>query len=207
MKKKEIQIPRKGSPSCALTEEHSMERYRYRPELSERFGSHWSIWISGEIRMDQWPLCLVFREIRMDQWCWKFVKSSPLDWHWSMDGSSQFNWNNRKGGSGEGGTPQEPLPNTTKACFHTCPRCIRTNVDTYRNSLFLQSSVEKSWAHALNAPLRLTRVRERIFAVPLSAVAPPFDYSDLSKTTLRCQLLVCPVNRKSAWKHFWFKHV
>ena len=30
-------------------------------ELSERFGSNWSIWISGENRMDQWPLRLLFR--------------------------------------------------------------------------------------------------------------------------------------------------
>ena len=39
--------------------------------------------------MDQWPLCLVFRAICMDQWRCKFVKCFPLDWHWSMDGSSQ----------------------------------------------------------------------------------------------------------------------
>ena len=45
-----------------------------------------------EIRMDQWALCLVFREIHMDQWRWKFVKSQqcpkyqlhfpPKRWKW-----------------------------------------------------------------------------------------------------------------------------
>ena len=43
-------------------------------------GAHSSIWISLEIRMDQWPLCLVFREIHMEQWRSKFVKSFPLPW-------------------------------------------------------------------------------------------------------------------------------
>ena len=43
-----------------------MDQYRCRPELSERFGSQWSIRTSSkEIHMDQWPLCLVFREIRI----------------------------------------------------------------------------------------------------------------------------------------------
>ena len=73
----------------SVREEHSMDRCRCRPELSERFGSHWSIWISVEIRMEQWPLRLVFREICMDHWRWKFVKSYPWDWDWSMDGCSQ----------------------------------------------------------------------------------------------------------------------
>ena len=36
---------------------------------------HWSIPFSGEICMDQWS--------------WKFFKSFPLHWHWSMDGSFQ----------------------------------------------------------------------------------------------------------------------
>ena len=48
------------------------------------FPWHWSIWISGEIRMDQWPFCLVFREICMDQWPLKLVKSFPRDWHWCL---------------------------------------------------------------------------------------------------------------------------
>ena len=61
-------VPGPGAHSSSCREEHSMDRYRCRPELSERFGRHWSIRISAEIRMDQWPLCLVFREIRMDQW-------------------------------------------------------------------------------------------------------------------------------------------
>ena len=30
-----------------------------------------------------------FREIRLDQWRWKFVKGFLLDWHWSMDSSSE----------------------------------------------------------------------------------------------------------------------
>ena len=43
-----------------------LQRYRCRPELSERFGSHWSNSISRDIRLDQWPLCIV-RQIRMAQ--------------------------------------------------------------------------------------------------------------------------------------------
>ena len=60
-------------------EEHSMDRCWCRAELSESFGGHWSISISGEIRMDQWPFALFwsFRESRMDQWRWKFVKKFP----------------------------------------------------------------------------------------------------------------------------------
>ena len=38
--------------------------------------NHWSIPFPGEIRMDQWS--------------WKFYKSFPLHWYWSMDGSSQW---------------------------------------------------------------------------------------------------------------------
>ena len=37
--------------------------------------NHWSIPFPGDIRMDQWS--------------WKFFKSFPLHWYWSMDGSSQ----------------------------------------------------------------------------------------------------------------------
>ena len=42
-----------GSWSCFLMEEHSMDQYRSRQKLSENFECHWSIQISGEIRMDQ----------------------------------------------------------------------------------------------------------------------------------------------------------
>ena len=52
-------LPRAKRITGIFREEHSMDRYWCRPELSERFG----VWISGEIRMDQWPLCHVFREI------------------------------------------------------------------------------------------------------------------------------------------------
>ena len=37
--------------------------------------NHWSIPFPGEVHMDQCP--------------WKFFKSFPLHWHWSMDGYSQ----------------------------------------------------------------------------------------------------------------------
>ena len=66
-----------------------MDRYQCRPELSDRFESHWSIWISGEICMDQSFGALFARKISMEQWNWKSVKSSRRDWYWSMDGSSQ----------------------------------------------------------------------------------------------------------------------
>ena len=58
-------------------EECSMDRYRCRPGLSERFGSHWSIWISAEIHMDQSVAALLSGKIRMDQWPWKLIKSYP----------------------------------------------------------------------------------------------------------------------------------
>ena len=80
----------KNASQLSLEKEHSMDRCRCRSELSERFGSRWSTRISGEIRMDQWLPCLVFREIRMDQWPLKFAKSFPRDRHWSTDGSSQI---------------------------------------------------------------------------------------------------------------------
>ena len=60
----------------------SVDRRRCTPELSERFGSHWSIWISGEIRMDQSLGALFSGKICMDQWPRKFVKSFPQDWYW-----------------------------------------------------------------------------------------------------------------------------
>ena len=72
-----------------LWEEHSMDQYRSRPKLSENFEGHWSIPFSGEIHMDQSLVHTFPGEIRMDQWSWKFFKSFPLHWYWSMDGSSQ----------------------------------------------------------------------------------------------------------------------
>ena len=47
--------------------------YQFRGKLI--WTNHWSIPFPGEIRMDQWS--------------WKFFKSFPLHWYWSMDGSSQ----------------------------------------------------------------------------------------------------------------------
>ena len=70
-------------------EEHSMDWYRCRPDSSERFGRHWSTWISGEMRMDQSLGALFSGENCMEQWPWKFVKRFPRDWYWSMVGSSR----------------------------------------------------------------------------------------------------------------------
>ena len=41
------------------------------------------VWTNG-------PFAIFSVELRMDQWRRKFVKSFSWDWHWSMDGSSQF---------------------------------------------------------------------------------------------------------------------
>ena len=41
-------------------EEHSTDQCRYRPELSDRFGNHCSIWISRKIRMHQSLVDLFF---------------------------------------------------------------------------------------------------------------------------------------------------
>ena len=92
--------------------------------------------------------------------------------------SGSFHWNNRKGGTTEGGTPREPFPNTTQGRIDTYPRCIQTGLDTYRNALSLQPNIEKLRARAPNAQLRLTRVHERIFAVPLLRATPLPDYSN-----------------------------
>ena len=46
-------------------------------------------------------------------------------------------WNNRKGGTAEGGTRREPLPNATQARMDTRPIRIKTSLDTYQNALFL----------------------------------------------------------------------
>ena len=62
---------------CIYREEHSVDRCRCRPELSERFGSHWSIWISRGIRMDQSLGAFISGKICVDQWPWKFLKSLP----------------------------------------------------------------------------------------------------------------------------------
>ena len=63
-----IQAPAKVSARSGpdLREEHSVDRCRCRPQLSERFGSHWSILISVEIRMDQSLGALFLRRICMD---------------------------------------------------------------------------------------------------------------------------------------------
>ena len=66
-----------------------MDRCQCRPELSERFGSCWSIWV-GEIRMDQSFGTLFSGGNKV----WtngpeSLSEVSPWDWHRSMDGSSQ----------------------------------------------------------------------------------------------------------------------
>ena len=46
----------------------------------------------------------------------------------------------KRWGTAEGGTPPEPLPNTTQARIDTYLRCIQTGFDTNQNPLFLQSN-------------------------------------------------------------------
>ena len=70
-------------------EEHSMDQWRWRQGISERFGSHWSIWIFRESCGDQSLGASLSGKICVDQWPWEFVKSFPRDWHWSMDHSFQ----------------------------------------------------------------------------------------------------------------------
>ena len=80
-------------------------------------------------------------------------------------------WNNRKGGTATG----VPFGNRSQTQRRRALIRIRdvskTGLDTYPNALFLLSNIDKPWARALNAPLRLTRVHERIIAVP-----PPVRY-------------------------------
>ena len=61
-------------------EEHSMDRCRRRPELSERFGRD----LYGPI-----PWCLTFRENLCGPMAVKVCEKLPRDWYWSMEGSSQ----------------------------------------------------------------------------------------------------------------------
>ena len=76
-------------------EEHSVDRYRCRPELSERFGRHWSIWHMNFRGNSYGPMAPspYFQGNLYGPMA--FVKSFPLDWHWSMDGSSQ-KWEHRE---------------------------------------------------------------------------------------------------------------
>ena len=57
------------------------------------------------------------------------------------------------------------------------PIRIQTGLDTCHNALFLQSHIEKPWARAPNAPLRLTRVHERMLGYPPVQYSP-FDYTE-----------------------------
>ena len=75
--------------TALVTEEHSMDRCRCRPELSERLGAIGLYEFQGNL-YGPLPWCLVSGEICMGQWPWKFVKCFPWDWYWSMDGSSQL---------------------------------------------------------------------------------------------------------------------
>ena len=79
---KTIQTATHKGVGCWIREEHSMDRYRCRPEV---FDGLWEPLVHTNF-----PFDLVFREIRMDQWPSKSIKSFPRDLYWSMDGSSQW---------------------------------------------------------------------------------------------------------------------
>ena len=51
-------------------------------------------------------------------------------------------WNNRKGGTAEGGTRREPLPNATQARMDTYPIRIKTGLDTYQNAFSIVESMK-----------------------------------------------------------------
>ena len=66
-----------------------MDQYRSRLKLSENFERHWSILISGEIHMDQSLVHTFSWGNSYGPMVLKVLLKFPLDWYWSIDGSSQ----------------------------------------------------------------------------------------------------------------------
>ena len=68
-----------------------MDQYQCRGKLLRNFQDHWSIRSSQEkVWTNDWSIC-ISPEVGMDQWSLKFLKSFPLHWYWSTDGSSLRN--------------------------------------------------------------------------------------------------------------------
>ena len=79
--------------NCAASPGQGRALYGPMPVKTETFRELWAPLVHTNFRGNSYgPIIGPYEftgEIRVDQWSWKFFKSFPLHWYWSMDGFSQ----------------------------------------------------------------------------------------------------------------------